>query len=324
MIYTTMVPRSRLMPAFRFARLLIAWAFAFACAAQGADPLVPTPVAPGVYAFLGAPEAPSPANAGLVSNYGLVVGEHGAIVIGTGTSHEHGVRLLQAVDRIARKPIDLAINSYAGPEHVLGNTAFARRGVPILAHRDTDAFMVQNCALCIRNLKADVGEQLLAESGLERPTRLVEGSTTVDVGGRQLDILHFGWAHQPGDVAVFDRASGVLFAGELVTLDVLPDAHTADVAGWLEALRRLRQLPVKIVVPGRGPLASPQRIDEVRDYLNALVAAVDGVYAKGVGIREAALAAQLPRFSRWAMYDSRHPRNVHHLYLKLEARDLAR
>jgi glyoxylase-like metal-dependent hydrolase (beta-lactamase superfamily II) len=321
MIRTMPLSRFRPMPVLRTLWLLLL--SAFACPATPADPLVPTPVAAGVYAFLGAPEAPSPANGGLVSNYGVIVGDEGAIVIGTGTSHAHGLRLLQAIEQLARKPIVLAINTYAGPEHVLGNSAFAQRGVPILAHRDTDAFMVQNCALCIRNLKSDIGEQPLADSGLERPTQLIERTTRLDVGGRRIEILHFGWAHQPGDIAVFDPASGVLFAGALVSLDVLPDAHTADVRGWLEALRRLRQLPVKTVVPGRGPPAPPRRIDEVRDYLNALTATVDAAYAKGVGIREAARTAEVPHFRHWAMYDRLHPRNVHHLYLKLEARDLA-
>ncbi len=296
---------------------------ALGCAASGTDPLPPTPVAPGVFAFLGAAEAPSPANDGLVSNQGLIVGDEGVIVIGTGTSHAHGLRLLQASAQLTSKPIVLAINAYAGPEHVLGNTAFARRGVSILAHRDTDAFMVQNCDRCIRNLVSDIGEPPLAETALQRPTQLIEQTTRLDVGGRRIELLHFGWAHQPGDIAVFDPSSGVLFAGALVSLDVLPDAHTADVRGWLDALQQLQRLPITTVVPGRGPVAPPQRIDEVREYLTALTAAVDAAYAKGVGIRDAARSAEVPRFRHWAMYERLHARNVHHLYLKREARDLA-
>lgn len=78
----------------------------------------------------------SPQNDGIVANAGLIAGRDGAIAIGTGASDRDGERLLRAIARITKKPVVMAINTYAGPEHVMGNIAFARRGIPILAHRE--------------------------------------------------------------------------------------------------------------------------------------------------------------------------------------------
>lgn len=290
----------------------------------GADPLRPQRVAPGVYAFIGAPATPDPANRGMIANQGVIIGAQGVIVIGTGTSDAHGERLLHEIRRLSNKPVVLAIDAYAGPEHVLGNSAFVRRGIPILAHRETDRYMVQNCDNCIRNLAAAVGAATLAGTRLARPTRLIDAATSLKVAGRSIDILYFGATQQPGSIAAFDRRSGVLFAGALATFDVLPDAHDADLAGWIAALDAMARLPVKWIVPGRGPVAPPQRLGEVAEYLTGLRRQTLEAYRAGTGLASATRSLHLSRFEHWAGYDTVHPRNVHYQYLRLEAQDLAR
>ena len=281
-------------------------------------------LAPDVFAFIGDAAAPSPENQGMVGNQGVIAGSDGFVIIGTGTSDAHGERLLRAIRRLGDKPVVLVIDTHAAPEHVLGNSAFARRGVPILAHREADRYMVQNCATCIRNLEAAIGVAAMAGSHLERPSRLVDASTTLKVAGRTLDILHFATTQQPGAIAVFDRASGVLFAGGMATFDVLPDAHDAEIAAWLGALRDLRRLPLRTVVPGRGPPGAATRLGEVADYLRGLAEETARAYRSGAGLSEATQRVRFPRFERWALYETLHPRNVHHEFLRLEARDLAR
>ncbi len=306
--------------------LLFAWATAGgnATATESLDSLRPVVVAPGIFVFPGSPGAPSPGNGGIVSNIGVIIGSSGVVMVGTGTSDAHGERLLQAVAKLTDLPVVLAINTYAGPEHVLGNTAFARHGIPILAHRDTDDYMARNCENCIRNLQSAIGEAPLAGSRLERSNELIDATTSMRIAGRQLEILHFGATQQPGSIAVFDSRSGVLFAGGMAAFDVTPDAHDADLPAWKAALLEMRRMPLRWVVPGRGPVGEPVRLDEVIAYLGGLGDATERAYRSGVDLAEAPRAAGLPQFSKWAMYAAVHPRNVHFQYLKLETQELAR
>jgi glyoxylase-like metal-dependent hydrolase (beta-lactamase superfamily II) len=302
-------------------------ALLFAGAAGAGEPdaaLRPRALAPGVFAFVGSAAAADTHNRGMVGNQGVIVGSEGVVVVGTGTSDAHGERLLQAIARLTDKPVVLAILAHAAPEHVLGSSAFARRGIPLLAHRDTDRYMAANCERCIRNLTEAAGSAAMQGSRLERPSRLIEAGTTLEAAGRSLDILHFGATQQPGAFAVFDRASGVLFGGGLASFDVLPDAHDADIETWLAALRELKRLPLAAVLPGRGPPGAPQRLDEVADYLQGLATQTLRAYRAGLPLQAAAGAAPLPRFASWALYETQHPRNVHHQYLRLEAQELAR
>jgi glyoxylase-like metal-dependent hydrolase (beta-lactamase superfamily II) len=322
-VFQALLPR--LPPASR----LIPGAAALLCcglilAADGAAAPRLRPLGAGVYAFLGAPEAAAPGNAGMVANQGVIVGYAGQVVVGTGGSDAHGERLLDAIRHLGGNPVVLAIDTHAAPENVLGNSAFARRGIPVLAHRETDRYMVRNCETCLRTLTAASGATAMAGSRLERPSRLVDGSTSLEVAGRALEILHFGTTQQAGAIAVFDRASGVLFAGGLASFDVIPDAHDADIAAWLAALRELRRLPLRLVLPGRGPPGPPERLDEVADYLDSLARETARAYRSGAGLRETTQRLRLPRFEAWALHDTVHRRNVQREYLRLEAEELAR
>ena len=67
----------------------------------------------------------------------------------------------------------------------------------------------------------------------------------------------------------FHRASGVLFAGDLITNG--PHAPIpSDSAAWLAHLDKISQLPVKIVVPGRGSWGSPALIERQRRFVSEL------------------------------------------------------
>ncbi len=102
----------------------------------------------------------------------------------------------------------------------------------------------------------------------------MERSTPLAVAGLNLQLLYFGWAATPGDLAVYDPASGVLFAGGLVSNARIPELRDGKLAGWLLALDRLEEIPAHWVVPAHGPVATPAAIAQTRAYLLALDARV--------------------------------------------------
>lgn len=275
----------------------------------------------GAYVLRGEPEAAAPANPGLGSNIGVIATGGGVIVIGTGPSTAFGERLRRRVERRFGQRVVLAINTQATPDHVLGNPAFIRRGIPILAHRETDRYMVQNCQACIQRFRF---ETAAASHGFARPTQLVRRSQRMRRAGRELEVLYFGPTFQPGSIALFDRGSGVLFAGEMVSIGRVPEVHDSNIENWRRALRRMQRLRVRRVVPAHGPPVSARRMAETSAYLGALWTAVERAYRQGVTLPDAVRTIDLPAYRSWVQYDARFVRNVHFVYLKLEAEELAR
>ncbi len=288
--------------------------------ATGYDIPRPVELAPGVYAMLGNGDAVAPRNHGIVANNGFLVGRSGVVVIDTGSSYRYGRAMIEAIHRVTPLPIELVILTHQAPEFVFGAAAFRDAGVPILSHRRTAELIAARCAICLKNLRRTLGEEEMSGSRVTVPDRTVDDSTRLQVGGRELELLYFGTAATPGDLAVRDVQTGVLFAGALASIGRIPELRNESIPGWLAALDRLNTLNIAKVVPAFGPIVAPARVGETGEYLRALDAAVRHAYASGEGLVSAKERTQATRFRAWKLYSVAHPQNVQRVYLELEQR----
>ncbi len=279
-------------------------------------------IAPDVYAMIGLLEEPSRNNGGHVANNGFIVGKDGVIVIDTGMRASYGEHVLETIRSITSKPIALVINTHPAQTHIFGNDAFRRRGVPILAHHDADKTIAKRCSTCLENLQATLGDELMQGTSVVRATITIDAGRRLTIAGRELDLIYFGQSHSPGAIAVLDRASGVLFAGGLVSVDRIPEVRDARIGHWIAALAKLQALRPKLVIPANGPVSKPDRLHETAAYLTGLLKGVERSFHDGIGLADAVNRTELPAFRKWALYDVLHRRNVHYLYLEIERRYL--
>jgi glyoxylase-like metal-dependent hydrolase (beta-lactamase superfamily II) len=286
-----------------------------------ADELSPTQIAQGVYAFIGVNAEATRDNRGFVGNSGFLVGPSGVVVIDTGTSRRHGQRMLAAIAKVTDKPVVLVILTHAIQEFLFGNAAFEERGIPILAHVETAKLMRARCDQCLQTLRTLLGEELDG-TRLVLPRTEIDRGTALDAGGRQIELLHFGWASTPGDLAVLDKQSGTLFSGGLVEAARVPEIRDGDFDGWLRALDALSALSIRHLVPGHGPIAGKDAILRTRQYLQSLDSSVRALYRANSSLIDALNAAELPQYSKWSMYPLTHRKNVQHRFLQLEIEEL--
>ena len=312
-----------------FVRLLIALAVACAvpawlagCAGTAAGPRAPgtdaVEVARGVYVVPGASGEIGAENLGRVGNAGFIVGESGVLAVDTGTSYRHGKALLAAIRRVTDKPVVLALITHTRQEFLFGSAAYREQGIPIHMHRKAAGLMQSRCDRCLKTLKQLLGDDEMRGSAVLKPDREFDASYTVDAIGRQVQVIYFGHSSGPGDIAVFDVRSGVLFAGGLLDHLRIPDVQDADFEAWPLALRALRELPATAVVPGHGPVGTPQAIGAAVRYLAQLQARVRELLQSGAALSEVADAASLPEFARWDQYDTIHRRNASVLFVRFE------
>jgi glyoxylase-like metal-dependent hydrolase (beta-lactamase superfamily II) len=83
------------------------------------------------------------------------------------------------------------------------------------------------------------------------PTRLVTEGDRIDLGDRAFEVLSLP-GHTPGSIGLWDADDGMLFCGDVVYAEdpLIDQAPTSDVVAYLATMRRLRQLPVRIVHAG--------------------------------------------------------------------------
>ncbi len=291
---------------------------------QASAQTTPVEVARGVFVLTGSMNEASPENVAEVGNTGFIVGDTGTIVINTGGSYRHGRRILETAERIGGKPVVLAVITQPLQEFIMGNGAFAERGIPLLAHEAAARLIADRCETCLHNLNALLGEQVMAGTRVVVPDRtLIETSSIVE-GGREIHLLHFGHGSVPGDLAVLDPASGVLFAGSLVSIGRIPEMRDADRAGWITALTRLSEQSFRVLVPGYGPPGTRADVPPMQRYLESITEIVGDRLRKGTSLYDAVRTTELPAFEHWALYGVIHRRNVQTVYLQLEIAEFER
>jgi glyoxylase-like metal-dependent hydrolase (beta-lactamase superfamily II) len=297
----------------------IAWSLAGCAFGSGArGELRAQAVAPGVYMLPGSGGAADEHNLGRIGNVGFIVGPSGVIVIDTGTSLAHGREVLAAVRRVTPLPVRLALVTHTRPEFLFGGMAFKEAGIPVAMHRRGATLMASRCETCLKTLRHTVGEAPLAGTAMYKPDQEFDESHTLDLIGRPVRVIHLMHSSGPGDIAVLDVDSAVLFAGGLLDAGRVPDIQDSQLGGWRRGLKTLAALPLARIVPGHGPVSGKSLVQEVDTYLVQLEAKVRGLLKSGVSLLEVAEAAELPPYTHWDQYETIHRRNASVAYLRFE------
>jgi glyoxylase-like metal-dependent hydrolase (beta-lactamase superfamily II) len=289
-----------------------------ACASPSSSTLRTSVLAPGVYLLPGSGGGADENNLGRIGNAGFVVGDAGVIVIDTGTSLAHGREILRAIKAVTDKPVKLALVTHTRPEFLFGGAAFKEAGIPIRMHRRTATLMASRCETCLRTLRQVVGVGPIAGTTLYQADQTFDAAHTLREAGRAVSVLYFGHSSGPGDIAVRDDASGVVFAGGLLDAQRVPDIQDADLEGWKRALRSLRESAPNLLVPGHGPASPPALIATVEGYLAQLETKLRSLVRSGVSLLDIADAGELPQYANWDQYDTIHRRNASVAYLRFE------
>jgi len=275
-------------------------------------------VAAGVYMVQGASGEVDTDNLGRIGNAGFIVGDTGVVAVDTGTSYRHGVVLLALIRRVTDKPVRVALITHARQEFLFGAAAYREQAIPIHMQRKSAGLMQARCERCLKTLKQVLGDDAMQGTAMFKPDHEYERSHSIDMIGRRIQVLYYGHSSGPGDVAVLDVQSGVLFAGGLLDHLRIPDVQDSDLDGWTRALQALRGLPITVVVPGHGPLASAKVIDSVERYLAQLQAGARDLLRSGAALSEVPDALALPEFALWDQYETIHRRNASILFVRFE------
>ena len=290
------------------------------CAAHDASAVQPIPfeVAPGVYALPGSGGDITPENGGRIANVAFVVGPDGVIVVDTGISYRHGEEIIAAVKSVSNRPIRLAILTHPSQEAIFGAAAFQTRGIPVLAHRRGAELIAARCETCLRNLRSVLGEEAMAATRVVKPDRLVDGDETLALIGRPLRLIAPQWSSAPGAIAIFDEQTSTLIAGNLVSVNRIPNLRDADPRAWRDTIVQLAATRCLHLVPAYGPVGTCADIASFAHYLTALESRVGTLMKDGVSLAELRDRAYLPEFVHWDQYQTLHAQNANYVYLGLE------
>jgi quinoprotein relay system zinc metallohydrolase 1 len=283
-------------------------------AARSPYDLTPVEVADGVWMIEGATEYFSPENGGAIVNVAFIETDAGAVLIDTGPSRRYGEALRTAMAARAPQGVAAVLMTHHHPDHWFGNQAFADR--PIHALGATREGAEAHGGAYAEAMYRLVGDWMRGTEPLP-PAMALEGPE-LTVGGRALLLLPLG-GHTAADLAVLDRRTGTLVAGDLAFLNRAPTTPDADLARWRASLTEIEALGAGAIVPGHGPFdRTGDSLRQTRAYLDWLEATLTAAANGGLSMAEAGAAALPAEFAAMGAQPREFARSVSHLYPALE------
>lgn len=137
-----------------------------------------------------------------VDNGGFIVGERGVLVIDAHINATMANKIQKAVRKVTDKPILYLVNTNAHGDHTFGNSAFPD-STTIIAHRKT-ADSMRNFEEEKKSLLAAVNgdTSVFGDTKLRLPDVVYDTYMKIDLGGRIVELHHFGHGNTPGDTVV--------------------------------------------------------------------------------------------------------------------------
>ncbi len=224
----------------------------------------PVEVIPHVFSAIGATAPPTYENSGHNNNLSFIVTDEGVVVINGGASYRLAKALHEEIKAVTDQPVVLVINENGQGHAMLGTSYWAEQNVDILAHVDAIEAFTKEADFILQGMERYNKDK---EDGttIAPPTRSFTDREVVSLGAVDIEVLHLGPAHDPGDTQVWIPQWGIMIAGDIAFHErMLPIFQGTCTKCWIETWEtKLEPLAPTYVIPGHG---HPTNLDQVRRY----------------------------------------------------------
>jgi len=276
-------------------------------------------LAPGVHAAIATTTGFGLCNAGIID-----LGDR-TVVFDSMLSPMAGAALARAAERSTGRKPDWVVNSHWHGDHIWGNSAFvashvvSTRRVRELILRKSRAQWV-GCRRSFPKELAGLEAPNSTISPVDRPWvrgwfegviqtpathRIVPPDVTftdemvLEGTRRTLHLITYGGGHSPSDVFGYLPEERILFAGDLVMVNLHPSVGDGWPERWAEILGRIERLGVDRVVPGHGPVGPGSYLTKERRYMNDLKRIVAKAVRSGASRKEVQALPVPKRYRAW-------------------------
>lgn len=279
----------------------------------------PVEVIPHVFSAIGATAPSTYENAGHNNNLSFIVTSEGVVVVNSGGSYLLAKALHAEIKTVTDQPVVLVFNENGQGHAMLGNSYWAEQGVKIVAHVDAAEEFEEYGPQSLIGAQGRIKERADGTS-VVLPTETFEDSYTLTLGGVQIEALHLGPAHSPGDIVVWLPQKSLIISGDMAFHErLLPIFEHTITADWIETWNTaFEPLKATYVIPGHG---HPTNMDQVRrythDYLVYLREKIGAHLEDGGDLAEAYYVDQSP-YKNLDTFEELATKNAGRVYEQME------
>ncbi|MGD9961422.1 MBL fold metallo-hydrolase [Nocardioides sp.] len=234
-------------------------------------------------------------------NVSVIGGERGLVVVDTHSSERAARGVLDGVRRLGAGPVVAVVNTHEHFDHTFGNAVFRDEygAVPIHA---TDWAAEHTSAAGERIKRAyavgdDPHRVEVQETRIVPADRSFSSAQVIDLGDRQVELIHPGRGHTAGDLVVRVPDIDVMLAGDLLE-ESAPPAFGADCFpfDWPASLDLMISLlsDTSVVVPGHGAIVDLSFVQDQRNDIGTVAETIRDLAGRGVPRAQALEVGEWP------------------------------
>lgn len=240
-------------------------------------------------------------------NVTLVGGTDGLVLVDTHASDLAARGVVDEVRRLGVGAVTAVVNTHEHFDHTFGNAAIlaAYAGVPIHAHEHAAAHTVsagERVKDAYRTASpADPRADEVLATVIVAAEHTFSSAIVLELGDRQLELVHPGRGHTAGDLVVRIPDADVVLAGDLVEESTTrqavpgfgPDCFPLEWPLSLDVVLSLTTTE-SVVVPGHGAPVDRDFVEEQRNAIGVVAETARDLAGRGVRVDDALAAAQWP------------------------------
>ena len=146
---------------------------------------------------------------------------------------------------------------------------------------------------------------------------------TFYLGGKEIQVLHFGNAHTRGDSVLFIPQDRIAYLSEVFFNEEFPNMAGGYGVSWIRGLDAVKALDADIFIPGHGPIPDDPKqtraaLDRARQIL---VDARDGIQnqiARGATEDQAVTAVTLQQYAKLFAFAAQREVVLRRIYRELK------
>jgi glyoxylase-like metal-dependent hydrolase (beta-lactamase superfamily II) len=224
---------------------------------------------------------------------GLIVGDDDMLLVDTRASERQARELQSEVRWIGQGRLHV-VNTHHHFDHAFGNFTFLP--ADIWAHERCALRLREDSQLTQTALAAAMPEiaQEYTETHITPPNKTFRVSAQIQLGGRKVEMHHFGRGHTDNDVVVVVPDVHAIFAGDLVEQGGPPSFEDSYPMDWPGTLGRLLEAAHGPVVPGHGEVVTRSFVEGQLADLAALAQLARRVRFDGGSVTDALPLSPFP------------------------------
>ena len=226
---------------------------------------------------------------GVAGNIGVFISDKGLVLVDDQWEIIEDL-ILETIKSISKKEVSFIINTHFHYDHVDGNKAFGKKGIPIVSHENVRKRLKRKTKLYGHpQHNYNMVQDKYPDYAL--PSTVYNSTMKIYIDDEEIQLSNFGPGHTDGDTIVFFKKNNVIHAGDSFVTYGYPFVDLNDGGSFKGFINILSQI-IAIsngqtkIIPGHGPVCDINDVINLKNILQEHYEITEKGYTEGLSVEQ--------------------------------------